>query len=516
MHIVTARRAQRVAVNKRLTILALHAALLLGGATLAGASADAAQLSTPVRGADFRAAGARTFRAAAANAARIIADRFYRAPGRWNLCVPGDCGTSDSDWGADALTYALYLRWRTAETPGAARMLAALAAHAPMYAACPRAACSMWSDVPLWDAVAALRAFQVTGRADALRKARLAFDAVDASDAFALGACPTIDFQQPGGGANALKTLETDSNYIKAALLLARATGERAFVAKAQAKYAAVRRYFLDARVALYSVYVFDDGRACRQLRGRFFASVNGNMIDNGLALARQTGDARYRREAFATARAVARYLGDSSGVYANLQAGNDIAEPLVEAMYDIAIRHDGRFARRWLLTAAAAAHPTADGVYGRFFDGPPPRGAVPIWSSNGGLALAIAAGALAPDDATRSADDWSRARFVANDIRALPASIAFSGRAIALVGTLGDVCCEAGRARVFIDGKQTFDTTGIWQNKSPVARHFPRSVLFSWRWSRSGRHTIRLESDIANPKEGGSFIHLTGYEFVR
>ena len=68
----------------------------------------------------------------------------------------------------------------------------------------------------MWDAIAAARAYEVTGNPSALAKARRAFAVVDRSDAFALGACPGIDYQKPSGGNTALKTLETDSNYIKA------------------------------------------------------------------------------------------------------------------------------------------------------------------------------------------------------------------------------------------------------------------------------------------------------------
>ena len=59
----------------------------------------------------------------------------------------------------------------------------------------------------------------------------------------------------------------------------------------------------------LYTVYVFDDGHACRQLPHRFFASVNGDMIWSGAALYRDTGRRAYREQAISTARAVARYL---------------------------------------------------------------------------------------------------------------------------------------------------------------------------------------------------------------
>jgi hypothetical protein len=456
-----------------------------------------------------------TFAAAADAAAATVEGRFYHAPGRWNMCVPGDCGTAVRDWGADAMAYTLFLRHETATDPGVAPIMTALAKSAPLYGPCVSGACTMWSDVPMWDAIAAARIFEVTGEKVALEKAERAFAAVDDSNAFALGACPAIDYQQPAGGKTALKTLETDSNYIKAALLLAHLTGDERYVRKAEDKYAAVRRYFLDPHVALYSVYVFDDGSACRQLPQRFFASVNGNMIYDGLALAAQTGVARYRREAFATAHAVASDLNDASGVYANLQADNDVAEPLVEAMYDLGIKSHAAFARRWLVTAAAAARPAADGLYGRFFDGPPPPGPVSAWSASGGLALAIAAGALTPPSPKPEANDWRSGRFIPDAVDATPATIAFSGRAIALIGTIGDVCCEAGHVRVFIDGRETFNNTGIWQNKSPASHRLPDSVLFSWRWPTAGPHTIAFEPGIANAKEGGSFIHLAGYELV-
>jgi hypothetical protein len=457
----------------------------------------------------------RTFAAMATAATNTLEQRFYHAPGQWNLCVPDTCGAAFRDWGADALAYTLFLRWRLSHDPSIEPLMRDLAQSAPEYAICKRAACAQWSDVPMWDAIAAARAYEVTGNPAALRKARRAFNAVDFTDAYALGACPTIDFQRPGGGATALKTLETDSNYIKAALLLERLTGQSAFLAKARAKYAAARLYFLDKRVALYSVYVFDDGTQCTQLPKRFFASVNGNMIDNGLMLARRTGDRSYRRDALDTARAVTRYLSDGDGIYANLQADNDVAEPLIEAMYDVATQEHQAFARRWLLAAAGAAQPAASGGYGRFFGGPAPTGSISAWSSNGGLALAIVAGALDPGGATVDPDYWNLRRFVADPIAAAPATISFTGRAIALIGTIGDVCCEAGHVRVFIDGQETVNNTGIWQNKSPAARSLPNSVLLSWRWRRSGAHTIAFKPGITNAKEGGPYLHLAGYEFV-
>src|SRR5207302_4626344 len=119
----------------------------------------------------------------------------------------------------------------------------------------------------------------------------------------------------------------------KAALLLYRATSNPAYLAAAVAGYAAARAYFIDPRVALYTVYSFDDGHSCRQLPHRFFASVNGDMIWSGAELAMATGQPTYLEQALATAQSVDRYLTDARGVFVDLQAENDVVEPLVEAM---------------------------------------------------------------------------------------------------------------------------------------------------------------------------------------
>ncbi|HUZ26360.1 MAG TPA: hypothetical protein VMV07_21610, partial [Streptosporangiaceae bacterium] len=47
----------------------------------------------------------------------------------------------------------------------------------------------------------------------------------------ALGACPSVLYQQPGGGYNRLKTLETGASYIKAALLLYQITRSARYLA---------------------------------------------------------------------------------------------------------------------------------------------------------------------------------------------------------------------------------------------------------------------------------------------
>ncbi len=123
-----------------------------------------------------------------------------------------------------------------------------------------------------------------------------------------------------------------------------------------------------------------------------------------------------------------------------------------------------------------------------------------------------IAAAALAPKQRVSTASRWSGARLVQQDASALPSSLTFTGSAIALLGTLGERCCENGHARVFVDDRETFDGTGIWQNKSSSGLSLPNTVLFAWRWPKSGTHTIRFEPGEVNGKEGGPFLHLTGY----
>jgi hypothetical protein len=239
-------------------------------------------------------------------------------------------------------------------------------------------------------------------------------------------------------------------------------------------------------------------------------------MIATGLLLARATGDRSYRDEAIATARAAAQRLADARGIYADLQAENDIGAPLVAAMYDLATRERQSFARDWLLRNAAAAVSSgaADG-YGRFFDGPPPRSPLTAWQTNGGFALMLAAAALDPNGRPSVASAWTGATYVAREVSSLPASLTFTGSGIALIGTIGEQCCEPGHARVFVDGTETFDQTGIWQNKSSSGQRLPSATLFAWRWPASGRHTLNFQPGVANAKEGGAFLHLVGYDLL-
>lgn len=458
----------------------------------------------------------RTFRQLGDEATATLTTRFYTGDGRWRTCLDDTCGAGNVDWGSDSLTGVLYERWLVTHDPALLPVFRELQRTEPRYGDCRAPSCTGWSDVPMWDAVAALRTFDVTHDDVALRNAQAAYAFVARSGVYARGACPAVDYQRPHAESGGLKTLETDANAALAAAMLAERTHERMYLDEARRRYASIRTWFLDPDVALYTVYVFDDGRTCRALPHRFFASVNGVMIEAGLTLTRLSGEERYAREARETARAI-RGLDDDRGIFTDLQAENDIVQPLVLAMLALA-RGGDAFARDWIVrNAAAAVHARrSDGAYGRFFDGPPPAGIVTQWQSNGGLAIEIAAAALAPDERAESGDGWARAiakaeRVVFTRGERFSEALSFTGSGIALTGTLGERCCELGRARVFIDGRETFDRTGIWQNKSSSGRALPDSVLFAWRWPGSGPHVIRLESDAPNAKEGGAFIDVRG-----
>jgi hypothetical protein len=460
------------------------------------------------------AAPVTTFAAAGRQALATLLHTWYGGNGSWRECDQAGCPEGTGDWGVDSLTYALYLRWATSADASIPPVMSALTAAGPAYPEpCVVPACSGWSDVPQWDTIAAVREYQVTRDPLALAHAEAAFAYAESSNAYALGACPAIRYQQPSGGINHLKTLETDANAIKAAILLYQVTGQASYLRSATTRYDAVRSYFLARSAPLYTVYVFDDGTACRQAPARFFASVNGDMIWSGAELARATNRRGYLREAVATAQAVATRLADPAGVFADLQAENDIVEPLVEGMYALATEAGQTFARSWILTNATAALSarTADGSFGRFFDGPAPRTTVTAWQTNGGLALEIAAAALAPGQSVPLSSRWAGARRIAESVGPT-GTIHFTGSAIALLGTLGEVCCESGHARVLVDGKETYDQTGIWQNKSSLGRKIAGEILFAWRWPTRGEHRISFEPGVPNGKEGTSFLHIRGY----
>ena len=388
------RRGQPASRSRYQHLVAITVSLVIAIAAFAAATAA----SSRNRGFSWHvriAAG--DYAARAARSASLLEHTFYNGTGLWHMCSGMSCSTKNRDWGSDSLTYALWFRWYLTRDPAIAPLLRTLATTAHTWGPGDEGS----SDTVMWDSIADSREYQVTGSLAALAKAKAAFAWVDSAMAggFGSGACPDIDYQWPYGLGGNLKTLETATNYIKAALLLHQITGSDRYLAKAQAQYEQVRRYFLIGSSPLYTVYVFDDGTTCTALPARYFASVNGNMIWAGSALAAATGDRRYLLQAVATARAVSSRLSDAAGVYADLQADNDVVEPLVEAMYALAAADHQAFAARWLLAAASAAgaDQNAAGEFGRFFDGPPPTSVATAWQINGGIALIQAAGALEP-----------------------------------------------------------------------------------------------------------------------
>jgi hypothetical protein len=459
-----------------------------------------------------------TLRSFADQAYATLLSQFYDGNGGWRECTDPTCGTSNRDWGVDSLTYTLFLRWVATGDSRIISYMDALSSSSPVYPPPCKGLIGIrctWSDAPNWDAVAELREYEVSGgkNTTALARAEAAFDTVERSDIYSLGACPAIRYQQPFGYLDRLKTLETEATAIKAATLLYRHTGIGSYLVTATARYLEARKYFLDPATALYSVFVFDDGKTCVQVPHRFFASVNGEMISNGVALSIAKNDPAYLAQALETARAVDANLSDARGVFADLLADNDIVEPLIEAMYVLAVDQGQEFARQWLLRNAQAAVSSVkpDGTYGRVFDGPPPPGMSTPWSTNGGLSLMIAAGALAPLE-TAQTSGWANARSVPDLIITLPHTLRFYGSGIALMGALGDIGYQPGHARVFVDGRETVNGTGIWQNSSSALRRIPGTVLFAWQWPTAGSHTIGLYPGVFNLKEGFSYLHVQSY----
>jgi hypothetical protein len=465
-------------------------------------------VAAPVRAETFAERGADAVQT-------ILSPAWYAGASRFRLC-PG-CRATNSDWGADSMIGALYERWMLTHDPHIAR------AFSQIVAGEPGLTLGTFSDVPMWDAVAAIRAYDVTHDPRALANAERNYRALVTTSGFALSPCPEIDYQLSGGAAGGLKTLETDANRILAAVLLSQRTTDaeeaRADLRDAQTLYDAVRRRFRDPRLPLYTVYLFAEGTECRAVPRQFFASVNGLMIEAGLELAHATRDERYAKDARATADAIA-LLADGRGVFADLQAQNDIVEPLVLAMAKLA-RTDPK-AKAWIVrnASAAALARAPDGSYGRFFDGPPPPrgGTNSVFETNGGLALAIAAAAFAPR-AEPEPDVWSHARAHPVAIGGVPSTYAFTGSGIALIGALprpGDrLCrpltvgpCEGGHVHLRIDGREMADEIGIWQGKALVASS--KTVLFAWRWPASGRHRIDFDRASSNAKQGETAIDVS------
>ena len=206
-----------VALATTLAAVALAGCSGPGPTTTGQAATDQASTGQP----GVSAASGPAFAVLGQRAVRTLEQGYYTGAGTWNTCLPRICGTGNLDWGDDSLTYSLYFHWRLTHDRAVVPIMNALAGTAHRYT--PRT--SSWSDVPMWDTIADVREYQVTGNPDALAKAEAAFRfvAIDHEPDFAFGACPSVFYQQPGGG-NRLKTLETGSNYIKAALLLYQVT----------------------------------------------------------------------------------------------------------------------------------------------------------------------------------------------------------------------------------------------------------------------------------------------------
>jgi hypothetical protein len=489
------------------------ASLIAGVSILSRADAEPVKLRHPL-------ASGPTYATLARKSIFMLEHTFYNGNGLWHMCVPlGVCNTKNMDWGSDSLTYDLFLRWQVARDPTVVPLLARLAHTAIRW----RPAKSGSSDNMMWDAIAEVREYQVTGSKLALAKAETALARLNAgpSGGFATGACPAINYQWPFGHRDAgMKTLETDSNYVKAALLLYQVTKNPSYLREAEVSYAAIRRYYLSPSVPLYTDFVVDNGKTCQAVPRIFLGSVNGNMIWAGATLATDTGHAAYLRDAIATARAVRDHLSDSAGIYNGMFADIDIGEPLIEAMYYLASTYHQGFARNWLLTNASAAGGAVNSLdaFGRFFGGPLPTGEVTSWAVNGGVALMTAAAALDSNGRTTDPGFWQHATWIPDDLTLAGANlpIYFTGQAIAIIGTIGDVCCRAGHAWVSVDGAPALSNIGIWQNRSSPSRRMTNQVLFAWRWPTGGPHTITIRPAVYNVLQGGAYFHMIGYLAVR
>ncbi|HEX9031154.1 MAG TPA: hypothetical protein VF834_04875, partial [Streptosporangiaceae bacterium] len=175
----------------------------------------------------------------------------------------------------------------------------------------------------------------------------------------------------------------------------------------------------------------------------------------------------------------------------------------------------------RWLMVNASAAGADTNplGEFGRFFDGPPPASIATAWQMDGGMAVMMAAAALHPGGHPADPGFWLHADYYPDQATLAgthSVQVAFTGRAIAILGDIGARCCAFGHATVQVDGVPTFDRTGIWQGMDSPARRQPEQVLFAWRWPTSGRHVITIGPAAFNSEQGGSFFQMTGYLVVR
>ena len=103
------------------------------------APADAAIFGrTPTYSADHGRSGANgrlNYARLAASAVGALEQSYYTGSGTWNMCVPAICNQTNTDWGADSLTYSLYLHWKLTGDRGVAPIMNALTGTARRYTA---------------------------------------------------------------------------------------------------------------------------------------------------------------------------------------------------------------------------------------------------------------------------------------------------------------------------------------------------------------------------------------------
>ena len=73
-----------------------------------------------------------TYRDYADWATQTLLRGFYHDAG-WRTCALDKCKSVNRDWGADSLTYTLYLRWRTTHDPSLVTFFEGLLSTAPQY-----------------------------------------------------------------------------------------------------------------------------------------------------------------------------------------------------------------------------------------------------------------------------------------------------------------------------------------------------------------------------------------------
>ena len=69
-----------------------------------------------------------TYAALGRKALATLEGGYYDGAGQWNMCVPLRCVAGNRDWGADSLTYVLYLHWLLTRDPVVAPIMNALTA----------------------------------------------------------------------------------------------------------------------------------------------------------------------------------------------------------------------------------------------------------------------------------------------------------------------------------------------------------------------------------------------------